>query len=412
MTLGRGRPGARRRRPPSSAAVGLPTTRVVAGFLDRLGRRWDGRARSHRPRAMLPRRAPPRGRRGRAGGELTAEHAAQVACRRREVWALLSTPRLLTSIHATRGHGVRACPGAQERWCLVPDRRLGGAMVGSLVAVLEREEGRADRHPQVLSERGRPDVRLVGLRAPDAGDAADRSLRARGHGSTSRSAGSTWREPSARAPRRARRRLGGAPPGRVARRRRRSTRPARPRGTTRGQERHAGARSSSTTWSPRWWSRSPPDRSGTGCSTRRPSASTPPTGERAVVGAGHPGGPGGRAAGAWSAAVGELPVGAVPRGRGGRARACGSCCASTPRATRRHLFDRGRAARGRELSSRATSAWRMHPDDGSAQPTDVSDARCARTWAGSGQSTSRAGRGLSRRGDGPFPTRDPARAGR
>lgn len=113
---------------------------VVASFLDRLGARWDERARSQRP---APRG--PVGHRlvGGAAGpatELTAERLFEVAADPREVWALVSTPRLQT-IHATRGHGFVLPGPAPERWCWVGPQ-VSGAMFGGLTEVLEREEGR------------------------------------------------------------------------------------------------------------------------------------------------------------------------------------------------------------------------------------------------------------------------------
>lgn len=136
----------------------------MTGFLDRLGRRWEGRrADADRVLPAGGRPAPPP-----PGGELTAEHVALVPCPPTDVWSLLSTPRLLT-VDLAPGDRAFALPGRQERWCVVPAEGVGGAMLGSLVVVLEREEGRRIV-TRGLSARGRPTYDWSVFPAPAGGD--------------------------------------------------------------------------------------------------------------------------------------------------------------------------------------------------------------------------------------------------
>lgn len=112
---------------------------AVVSFLDRLGARWDERARARRPgpRGSVADRLV-----GGAAGpatSVTAERLFEVAVEPREVWALVSTPRL-TTIHEPRGHAFVLPGPAPERWCWVGPQ-VAGAMFGGLTEVLERDEG-------------------------------------------------------------------------------------------------------------------------------------------------------------------------------------------------------------------------------------------------------------------------------
>ncbi|MCB2176097.1 MAG: hypothetical protein KQH57_09835 [Actinomycetales bacterium] len=86
---------------------------------------------------------------------------AQLTCPPEQVWRLVSTHEALTVNQAPTARAF-ALPGPRERWC-VADVGLGGALLGALVEVLEREEG-CRVVTRSLSERGQPryDWRLVG----------------------------------------------------------------------------------------------------------------------------------------------------------------------------------------------------------------------------------------------------------
>lgn len=134
-------------------------TRAVGGALGGLGRRWDRRRRDPL-HTLSPVGSPAAG--GSAGGELTVEHVAQLACSTEQVWRVVATHETLTVNQAPTARAF-ALPGARERWC-VADVGISGALIGVLVEVLDRDEG-CRVVTRSLSERGQPryDWQLFGV---------------------------------------------------------------------------------------------------------------------------------------------------------------------------------------------------------------------------------------------------------
>jgi hypothetical protein len=112
----------------------------VPSFLERLGARWEERAGSRFPARRGPVRRTLVGGAAGPATSVTVERVLEVAVEPREMWALVSSPRLLT-VHAVPGHAFVLPGGGAERWCWVGPK-VAGAMFGGLTEILEREEGR------------------------------------------------------------------------------------------------------------------------------------------------------------------------------------------------------------------------------------------------------------------------------